>query len=212
MGQLRETELYLPIKRRLERMGFEVKAEVAAADVVGQRGEELVIVELKTAFTLTLLRQAVARQAISESVYVAVPRWKGRAARKVFLGNVGLCRRLGLGVMSVRLEDARVEIHADPGPYRPKRSKAKRVQLKKEFERRAGDPNLGGTQGPVMTSYRQDALRCLEYLRTHGPSKGSEVKKATGVDRATRLMRDNHYGWFVWVSKGVYTLSEDAPR
>lgn len=211
MAKIRETELYAPIKRRLERLGFEVKAEVGAADVVALRGEELVIVELKTAFNLTLLRQAVSRQTLTESVYVAVPKGKGAAARKAFRGNVSLCRRLGLGVMTVRLSDGRVEIHADPGPYRPRPAKAKRVQLLREFARRKGDPNQGGSRGKIMTAYRQDALRCLEYLRTAGASRGADVKKATGVEHATRIMRDNHYGWFDRISTGTYGVSSEAP-
>jgi hypothetical protein len=31
---------------------------------------------------------------------------------------------------------------------------------------------------------------------------------ATGVARATTIMRDNHYGWFRKVETGVYALSE----
>ena len=41
----------------------------------------------------------------------------------------------------------------------------------------------------------------------HGPTKAAEVARAAGVQRATRLMRDDHYGWFERVSRGVYTLS-----
>ena len=59
-------------------LGYEVKGEVGAADVVARRGAEApLIVELKTGFSLQLMHQAVARQRISDSVYVAVPRWKG---------------------------------------------------------------------------------------------------------------------------------------
>ena len=75
-----ETDLYAPVKAWLEARGFEVKAEVGAADVVAVKaGEEPVIIELKTSFSLVLLQQAVARQAVTDAVYVAVPRWKGRA-------------------------------------------------------------------------------------------------------------------------------------
>lgn len=207
-----ETELYEPIKLYLERLGFEVKAEVGAADVVAKRDDDVLVVEMKTGFSLTLLRQAVARQAITDAVYVAVPRWKGKAARKAFVGNVGLCRRLGLGVLSVRVEDGTVELHADPGPFVPRKSRAKKARLLGEFARREGDPNRGGTRGQVMTAYRQEVLRCLDYLREHGASKGADVARATSVAAATRMMRDNHYGWFVRVSKGVYDLSSDAPQ
>ena len=52
---MRETDLYAPIKSFLETQGYEVKAEVAAADVVACRvGEDPLIVELKTSFSLAL--------------------------------------------------------------------------------------------------------------------------------------------------------------
>jgi hypothetical protein len=45
-------------------------------------------------------------------------------------------------------------------------------------------------------------------LAANGPCKGAAVKAATGVVRATMIMRDNHYGWFDKVETGVYALSE----
>ena len=88
MGKMAETDLYAPVKAWLEARGFEVKAEVGAADVVAVKdGEEPVIIELKTSFSLVLLQQAVARQAVTDAVYVAVPRWKGRAGWKAFSGR-----------------------------------------------------------------------------------------------------------------------------
>lgn len=209
MGETKETALYAPVKAWLEARGFEVKAEVGAADVVALRdGDEPVIVELKLQFSLTLLQQAVARQAITDAVYVAVPRWKGRTGYKAFKANVGLCRRLGLGVVSVRLEDGAVEVHADPGPFQPRKSEVRKVRLLSAFARLEGDPNVGGTRGVRVTVYRQDALKCAAYLEANGASRGRDVVAATGVARATAVMRDNHYGWFEKVSVGVYMLSE----
>ena len=59
-----------------------------------------------------------------------------------------------------------------------------------------------------MTAYRQDALRCAAFLARNGPTKGADVAKATGVAEATRLMRDNHYGWFERPATGIYRLTE----
>ena len=63
-----ETDLYAPVKSWLEGLGYEVKAEVGTADVVALRDGDSapVIVELKAGFSLALLQQAVARQAISD--------------------------------------------------------------------------------------------------------------------------------------------------
>ena len=79
--QMRETELYAPVKAFLESQGYEVKAEVHDCDLVAIRGEEEpVIVELKTTLSLALLMQGVDRQAISDWVYLAVPVGKGAMA------------------------------------------------------------------------------------------------------------------------------------
>lgn len=207
MPGLRETDLYAPVKAHLEAAGYEVKAEIGPADVVGVAGGDLVVVELKTGFSLTLLQQAVARQKLTDIVFVAVPRWTGRAGWRSFRGNVDLCKRLGLGVLSVRLEDGFVQTHAAPAPFTPRKAPARRARLLSEFVRRDGDPNLGGTRGKVVTAYRQDAERLARYLAAQGDSKGAVVAKATGVARATEMMRVNHYGWFEKVATGVYRLS-----
>ncbi|MBV6657676.1 MAG: hypothetical protein KI785_07920 [Devosiaceae bacterium] len=216
MPSVRETELYAPIKAFLEGQGYEVKAEVGPADVVacraagiaGEAEDDPVIVELKTGFSLALLHQAIDRQAITDAVYIAVPRGTGRAFQRALASNLKLARRLGLGVLRVRLSDGFVEPHLDPAPYQPRQSKVRRSRLLREFARRVGDPNTGGsTRTTITTAYRQDAQRCAHHLHRHGPSRGADVARATGVARATRMMADDHYGWFERVERGVYALT-----
>lgn len=206
---MRETELYPPVKAYLEGQGYEVKAEVGPADVVACRGDDdPVVVELKTGFSLALVHQAVARQAITDAVYIAVPRGRGRAFQGSLNNMTTLCRRLGLGLITVRMADALVEVHCDPAPYRPRQSKDRRTRLLREFARRSGDPNTGGSQGAIVTAYRQDAVRCARHLVEAGPCRGAAVAKETGVARATRMMADNHYGWFRRVGIGIYEVTE----
>ena len=204
---LRETDLYAPIKALLASQGYEVKAEVGAADIVAVKdGAPPVIVEMKTGFSLALFHQAVERLKLTDTVYVAVPEWKGRTGWKAFRQNLTLCRRLGLGAITVR--DGAAQVHLDPVPYKPRQSKARRERLLGEFQRRVGDPNTGGqTRTTVMTAYRQDALRCLKVLSDNGPSKASDVAQATGVGRARTIMADDHYGWFERVERGIYAVT-----
>ncbi len=208
MAGPRETELYAPVKAFLESQGYVVKAEVGGADVVACRGDEdPLIVEMKTGFTLALVHQGIARQAVTDWVYLAVPQPAGAGARKAVQANVALCRRLGLGLLSVRLRDGHVEPLVDPGPYAPRKSAVRRGRLLREFARREGDPNTGGAhRAKIVTAYRQDALRCAAQLAA-GPARGAEVASATGVARATRIMADDHYGWFERVARGVYALT-----
>lgn len=207
---IRETDLYLPVKRLLEGQGYTVKGEVGAADVVALRGaEDPVIVELKAGFSLSLFHQAIERQAISDAVYVAVPQVTGRAAYKALVENRKLCRRLGLGLITVRLADGFVELHCDPEPYKPRQSKPRKARLLREFARLVGDPNSGGAsrRKSLVTGYRQEALRCLRLLEQAGPTKAAEVAKQTAIAHARRLMSDNHYGWFERMGAGIYALS-----
>ena len=209
MANARETDLYPPIKAFLEDQGYVVKSEVGAADVVAVRGAEApVVVELKLGFSLALFHQCIARLKVTDDVYMAVARQPGKRFAKAVKDNTAMARRLGLGLITVRLKDGLVEVHCDPGPYAPRKVAKKQKQLLREFARRQGDPNDGGqTRAGLVTAYRQDALKLAVYLFEVGASKGADVAKETGVARATTMMRDNHYGWFEKVEKGVYGLT-----
>jgi hypothetical protein len=198
-----ETDLYAPVKRFLEAQGYDAKGEIGACDIVALRGQEPpVIVELKSRFSLKLVLQGVDRQAMSDAVYLAVAAPKRRETADI----VKLCRRLGLGLLVV--SGAFVEALADPAPYQPRRDKRRVGLLLKEFAHRVGDPTHGGAarRKPMMTAYRQDALRCARRLAA-GPTKLATLRAETGVARAAGILRDDVYGWFVRVERGVYTLS-----
>jgi len=204
---MREVDLYPPVKAYLEGQGYEVKGEIGDCDILARRGEEEpVAVELKLTFSLALVMQGVARQTMFEQVYLAVPVSGERGWRLRYKDILRLCRRLGLGLLAVR-GDAGVEAHLDPGPYAPRKNARRRGRLLREFERRVGDPNAGGTTGVKrMTAYRQDALRLAAHLRA-GPAKASDIAAATGVTRARAIMYADHYGWFEREGKGVYRLT-----
>ena len=183
-----------------------VKGEIGAVDVVAMRGEEEpLLVELKLGFSLALVHQGLARQKVSDLVYLAIPKPPKAKALK---DNTRLCRHLGLGLLTVRLRDGFVEPLADPGPFTPRKSPNRKVRLLREFARRVGDPNKGGaSRVGIITSYRQDALKCAVFLQENGPSKGATVAKATEVPTATRILAADHYGWFEKVERGVYGLT-----
>ena len=205
----RESDLYPPLKAFFQARGLEVKGEIGAADLVAMGGAVPVIVEMKLKFSLALYHQAIARLALTPEVFVAVPRPEGAAARRMLAENTALCRRLGLGLIVVRERDQFVEVLAEPGPYAPRVSKRRKVKLEAEFARRQGDPNAGGaTRHGLVTGYRQDALRCAAYLAEYGEARGAAVARDTGVPVATRIMADNHYGWFSRLRPGVYGVTE----
>lgn len=214
---IKETELYEPVKAYFTRQSYEVKGEVGAADLVAvpknPNDNEPVIVELKTGFTLSLFHQAINRQSMTDQVYIAVPHKAGKAGLVAIRKNKMLCRRLRLGLITVRLSDKRVVVHCEPAPFTPRKIKAKKTKLLSEFESRHGDPNAGGmTSEGMMTSYRQGALRCAKVLHDEGACKGSYVAKMAGFEKATNLMAANHYGWFEKIDRGVYGLSREGAK
>ncbi len=202
-----ETDLYLPVKLLLEAQGYTVKAEINSCDVVAMReGDPPVIVELKTGLTLQLLYQAMDRLTLTDAVYVAIARPK----RPVPPEAVKLIKRLGLGLIIVASSGS-VDVMADPAPYAPRHHAKRKSALLKEFQRRQGDPNTGGsTRTKLMTAYKQDALRCLAHLHKHGPTKISELKKLTKVERSATILRSDYYGWFVKQTRGVYMLTDQG--
>ena len=200
-----ETALYIPVKRFLERLGFDVKGEIRGCDVVALKGEEplVVVTELKLSFTHELVLQGVDRTAACDEVWLAVKitsrgREQDSRARK-------LCRLLGFGLLGVT-RAGRVEVLVEPVPWRPRRDKARRSQLVEEHRRRRGDPvKGGGTRAPIMTAYRQQALACAAALSL-GPRRVRELKAA--VPEAPSILLRNVYGWFVRVERGIYALAE----
>ena len=198
-----ESDLYAPVKALLEQQGYVVKGEVRGCDVVAVRGKEPpVIVELKRVFGLGLVLQGVDRLALSDRVYLAVGQWPKQ------MRNVKkLCRRLGLGLLVVAGE--RADVVLDPLPYKPKANKRKVGRLLGEHRRRVGDPNLGGsaTKVPMMTAYRQEALRCAELLASNGPMAPKAMRLVGDVPNAAKILRADYYGWFERVSRGIYALT-----
>lgn len=198
-----ESDLYAPVKALLETQGYVVKGEVRGCDVVGVRGDEPpVIVELKRLFGLALVLQGIDRLALSDRVYLAVGQWPRQVK-----GVKRLCRRLGLGLLVVA--DGRADVVLDPAPYKPRADKRKAGRLLGEHRRRVGDPNLGGSamKAPLMTAYRQEALRCAALLAERGPLKVAVVRRDADAPRAGAILGDDHYGWFERVERGVYALT-----
>lgn len=214
-----EADLYEPVKLFLKNQGYKVKGEIESCDIVAiRRNEEPLVVELKKNFNLELLFQGIDRKRISDKVYLAVPH-RGSIARKFrfrhrYNNIIRLCRLLGLGLLSVHLPENDtpwVEPHLDPLPYKPRKDKKRRVRLLKEFSLLAGDPNRGGTTGrPIVTAYRQDALRCVYLLHQNGPLKLSHIRELSGVSRAATILQKNFYGWFQRILRGVYDLSPNG--
>jgi hypothetical protein len=212
-----EADLYPAVKAFLEAQGYDVKGEIRGCDVVATRGEEPpVIVELKLAFSLALLLQGVDRLGLTDRVYLAVSRPRGGRGRRgsVLRRDVrDLCRRLGLGLMTVAPGRSAgcVEVVVDPVPYRPRRRAAALTRLLGEHTRRVGDPNRGGvTRMPIVTAYRQEALRCAMLIERGGQASLKALRETGLVPNASRILQRDVYGWFRRLERATYALTDRA--
>lgn len=202
-----ETSLYAPVKAFLEAQGFEVKGEIRGCDLVAIREDEprrLVIGELKMTLSLDLLLQGVDRMRAADEVWLAVR--QSRKGRDTDRRAIRLCRLLGLGLLAVTASTGRVQILAEPSPYKPRTDDRKRKLLLREHAARTGDPATGGTtRQPLMTAYRQQALTCAAAMRP-GPARPRDLK--TQAPEAASILLRNVYGWFERVERGLYRLTE----
>ena len=208
---MKESDLYLPLKRFLESQNYEVKGEVQDCDALAVRGKEApVVVELKLSLNLNVILQAVDRLSMTSKVYIGVPKQckiLNRRRKRI----IKLLRMLALGLLVIDTdqETGNVNVLLDPGEYRPRPSKHRQERLLGEFMKRVGDPNLGGAEKKkgIMTAYRQRALALARFLEEHGPTKASHIAQALSEPKARDILYRDVYGWFDRVSLGVYELS-----
>ena len=190
---MKESDLYLPVKRFLQSQRYEVKGEIHHCDVFAVRdAEDPTVVELKLSLNLNVILQAVDRLAVASNVYIGVPS-RDRTLKTRRRQVLKLLRMLGLGLLAIGPggERARVAVLLDPGEYRPRRSAQRQARLLGEFAKRVGDPNRGGAKGALMTAYRQTALGIAHYLEANGPTKASGVSAELGeADARVVMYRD----------------------
>ncbi|MFT5558874.1 MAG: hypothetical protein ACJAYB_002022 [Psychromonas sp.] len=215
-NKLKESDLYLPIKGFLENLGYQVKGEISHCDIVAKKNDpnlnnSLIIIELKLSLNITLLLQAVERLSVADTVYIAIPK-HSPIYKKQTSKVKKLIKRLGLGLIIVDMQEAGqyVEVINDPDDYLPRKNKRKQSALQKEFSTRLGDPEKGGSNctKAVLTAYRQRCIRVAQYLSELPSSRGCEIKNAINEPQATLFLRDNYYGWFEKIDRGIYRISE----
>ncbi|MCL2573464.1 MAG: DUF2161 family putative PD-(D/E)XK-type phosphodiesterase [Defluviitaleaceae bacterium] len=210
MGDFKEEELYSPIKKFFESKGYVVRGEVKGCDIALVKGEELTIVELKKSFNISLLYQALDRQKITNTIYIAIP-------RKIFMLKRGhilhVLEKLGIGLITVAMDSNTQLVEAQLLPAMAKSRYNKRTKaLLAEFNGRTFDGNLGGVTGrKLLTAHRERNLHIACALEKAGEAKSSElIKKYNCIDHSWRLLNANYYNWFMKIEKGIYSLSEDG--
>ncbi|MCE5286028.1 MAG: DUF2161 family putative PD-(D/E)XK-type phosphodiesterase [Pelosinus sp.] len=209
MKKILETDLYPPLYSYLVGQGYTVRSEVKDCDIIATQGEEMLAIEMKRSFTLTLVLQAVKRQRLADSVYVAIPRPHSGMRSKSWQEMCHLLKRLELGLIVISLQgNPCVEVVFHPLPFVPRQNKKARQSILREVAGRSGDYNVAGSSGrKLMTAYREKSIHiacCLERL---GPLSPKELRKLGTADKSADILRNNYYGWFERVARGVYEIT-----
>lgn len=170
--ELREKELFPPIKAWLESAGFTVYTEVplwgSNVDVVGERDDLQIAIELKMSLSRKVIHQAMRSKACTPCCYCAVP-------TKPRQDGLDAAKRQGVGVL--RVKEGKVELVLAPWSDGWRRRRKFRTGNLAPGEE-AGKPNLKG-EGPG-----QEVLRLVNEYREKNP-------KATWKEMYANV--PNHY-------------------
>jgi hypothetical protein len=124
------------------------------------------------------------------------------------VGFIKLCKRLGLGLLSVKLVENSILVHCEPREFKARKIKKRKTGLLNEFINRVGDPNIGGqSRRKIITAYRQDVLRILKHMEHNHPMKPKDIKKELKISNAPSILQLNYYGWFYRKKRGIYEIS-----
>lgn len=206
-----ESELFIPVKKLFEGMGYIVNAEVKGCDVTAVNEDELIIIELKKNLSVTLLAQGLTRQKSGAVTYIAVPKPKNYSP-KTFRDTLYVIKKLELGLIfvSIRGNYSYAEIIQHPEPFKPvKINYKKRRSIIKEIDGRTIDKNTGGVNGTkIATAYTEKCIKIACILDMYGELSPKQIRLLGGDEKCSTILRSNVYGWFNHPAKGIYSISE----
>ena len=195
MDKIKESDLYQPIKEYLDSLGYDTKGEVKDCDITAIKDDELIVVELKKGFTIELLYQAIERQKIADSVYVAIPLPKRGYKNPHYKDMVTLCKRLEIGLILVGFTTngkAQIDIAVNI-----RKNIKKRMAVISEHNGRIGSINTGGVnRRKIMTVYKEQSLTIARILAENGELSAREIRKFCGYEKTSSILRMNYYKLF----------------
>lgn len=206
---MKEVNMYKPLKKYLESRGYTVHSEVEGVDVMAKKGDDLLIVEMKTSFNLQLVYQLIERLKITDQVYAYVPLVKRGRWMKSYKRMCGLLKRLHCGLLTLE-KQKKVVLEFEPSEYKPRKNYTKKRLALKEFEGRSIDLNQGGsTRELLFTSYKEKAIRIAMYLFEKGASSTKDIRTDLDIDNTVEILNKNYYRWFDRSLRGIYHLSPE---
>ncbi len=197
-----ETELYSPVKKYFENLGYKVDAEVKGCDLTAVKDNIVIVAELKKSFNITLLYQLMDRKKYTPYVYAVIPRPRS-FRNKEHRNRVRLLNYLGMGLIVVAETTKRVDVLVEPKVNDLFKTRYKNY-IKKELDARHTELNIGGsTKRKIVTAHKESVIAALCYIEKNGTIKTRECK-----DNIKYVLQTNHYKWFERVDRGIYTMTK----
>jgi len=209
MSVFKESDMYAPVEKMLEDMGYSVQAEVKSCDITASKNGETIVIEMKKAFTMKLVYQLIDRQTFAKNVYACIPRGKGTESNDV----LRLLKRLDAGLISVAMDSPLrfAQIIIEPSGMRKITNSRKKKALEKEVLSRSENLNTGGvSQSKLITAYREKTIEILCLCEKTGILTKKILAKLGYDEKTYGILYRNYYKWFKKDKKTGYSLSDDG--
>ncbi|MCL1843984.1 MAG: DUF2161 family putative PD-(D/E)XK-type phosphodiesterase [Defluviitaleaceae bacterium] len=207
--KIKESDMYEPIRNLLISQGFIVRGEVKGCDIAAVSGDTLWVVEMKLSANITLIYQAMERQGLSDSVFVAIPRPRNTREGN-FPALQKLLKKLNLGLITVAMDSPKkhAEIIFFPNESSRRKENKKTAAVKREIFGRTADSVGGTNKAKINTAYRERCVRIACLLEAKGPLSAKTLVGYGCEKDANTILRANYSGWFRKVEKGIYELTQ----
>ncbi len=211
---MKEYEMFPMIKSYFESMGYKVNAEVKDCDVTAVRGDELVVVEMKTSLNITVLYQALERKKVTPLVYIAVPKPK-KNYRKSILKMKNLLNKLQMGLLIIDVVNGACVSFLEPEEDKSQRqNNVKKAKIVKEISRREVDENLGGVnKTKILTAHKELGIALCVVIEKEGVVTSKVLRDRYGFDKdVNTYLHRNFHRWFKKVATATYELSTEGKK
>lgn len=203
-----EQELFHPIKQYFLDLGYVVKGEIKGIDIMMQYNNQIIGIELKNTVSLKLMYQAIDRQKVCDRVYVGIPVEAVKSHKKQMKSFIGLCKRLNIGILQVGNNQVTCLLEVDENIKKVNKNYHKAKRIRKEFNERKNDLNLGGTKGRIFTRYKEKMVLIANLMALEGLYSIKDLKDKTGIYDVSNILNKNYYHWFERFERGKYRLTE----
>ena len=208
-----EKDMYDPVCNYLKEQGYDVRGEVKGCDIVAYKDDVLLVVELKKAFNLKLVYQAIDRQIFAQRVYVGISRDKLKMRDASYKGMVKLLKKLDVGLLTVAMDSPIKTVQEIVTPLEDIKSQnhRKKKSVKTEFDNRSKDLNKGGsTKTKIITAYKEKAIEMLCILEYTDVITYGELREMGYGPKMQNILSKNFYNWFIKIDKKTYALNEEG--